>query len=153
MAWICYGSADRLHVREIAFPLGGACHVVAAGWLHTAGSKRSCLGSPRLRLPPATWSQDPYRPLDTGFGIGLLVPLGGHVLIVIQEGQAAHKSWLVSMFEVTWPLVVCRVRERIPAARMPPQISWSAGPHFAAAAKFPCSVKSLLIKETVVLKL
>ena len=57
--------------------LGGACHVVAAGWLHTAGSKRSCLGSPRLRLPPATWSQDPYRPLDTGFGIGLLGPAGG----------------------------------------------------------------------------
>ena len=132
--------------------LGGACHVVAAGWLHTAGSKRSCLGSPRLRLPPATWSQDPYRPLDTGFGIGLLVPLGTRP--DCHPGRAGCAQKLVG-FDVRGHVAFGRV----PCERENTSCSNAAanqlecGPHFAAAAKFPCSAKSLDIKETVVLKL
>ena len=149
MAWICYGSADRLHVREIAFPLGGACHVVAAGWLHTAGIKRSCLGAPRLRLPPATWSQDPYRPLDTGFGIGLLGPAGG-TRPACNPGRAGCAQKLVG-FDVRGHVAFGRVpceRENTSCSNAAAnQLEWR---------NTLCScrqVKSLYIKETVVLKL
>ena len=79
----------------------------------TAGIKRDlpwscCKAAPAL----PTWGPDPY-PSSTG--LALAWSHWGHVLIVIQEGRrlagTKQRSCLVSRCdEVTWPLVVCRVR-------------------------------------------
>ena len=122
-----------------------------AGWLQL-GSSASCLGAvARLRLLPG-WGPDPYH---SSTGLAFPWSRWGHVPIVIQEDRCLaagtkHRSCLVSRCEVTWPSVVCRVRERgecqTAAVRecCRSQISWRWRRHtLQAAATRPCPVKKL----------
>ena len=84
-----------------------------AGWLQL-GSSASCFGAvARLRLLPG-WGPDSYR---SSTGLAFPWSRWGHVPIVIQEDRCLaagtkHRSCLVLRCEVTWPSLVCRVRER-----------------------------------------
>ena len=148
MAWISYGSVDRLHVWE-DFPAArqeALMQLVGYSWDQAGAALELLQGCPAL----PTWGPDPYR---SSTGLALPGSHWGHILIVIQEGgrlaATKQRSCLVSRCdEVTWPLVVCRVRgkwQQLPKCRLSNQLVAAA--HFTS-----CRHASLFCQKTVLQK-